>query len=329
MAGKVHLYHGKDEFSRTQAIEEMMAGLGEHAPLQTTLLEGEKLTVEQLISACDAHPLLGEKRLVIVRSLVAHLESGRKSQAKDSLLVSLVEYLPRLPNSTRLVFLESEPLEKDNPLLKALAKVKNAQVKEFRPPSGATLIRWTVKQVEEEGGDIEEDAAQELAAYVGGDLRQLDYEIAKLLAYVGQGRAIRIEDVHLLVSQAQEANIFTLVDALGEKDLTTAMEELHRLVGAGQHPLQILAMIIRQFRMLIMGKELQLQGEPLSKLGLHPFVARKVEAQARHFSRSQLEAIYQMILETDVGIKTGRVEPEVALDLLVTELATIPQTSAR
>lgn len=325
----IYLLHGKDEFTRTQFLQEMVAGLGDESSLHTTVLEGEGLILDGLIQACGAWPLLGEKRLVVVRDLGASLESGRKSAQQKALLAGLTDYLSSLPESTNLVFVESIPLEDENPLSQAVAEVKGAKTKEFKPPQGTRLVNWIAKRVGEQGGEIAAQAAETLAAFVRGDLRQMDQEIAKLLAYVSNGRPIQVEDVRLLVSQAQEANIFNLVDALGEKDLETAFAELHGLLAEGQHPLQILAMITRQFRLLIQGKELQLRGESLSSLRLHPFVARKIEGQATKFSRPQMEAIYHRLLDTDVGIKTGRLEPEVALDLLVTELATTPAARDR
>lgn len=318
----IYLFHGEDEFTRSQTLQETATALGDES-LPPTALDGAGLTRENLVLATGAMPLLGEKRMVIVRDLGLSFESGKKSAQRKELLEWLPGYLSQLPESTTLVFLESAALEDENPLLQAVAEMKGAKIKEFKPPQGTRLVNWVAKRVKEERGEISDDAADTLAAFVGSDLRQMDLEIAKLLAYVG-AEPIKVEDVRLLVSQTQEANIFDLVDALGEKKIETALAELHGLLAEGQHPLQILAMIIRQFRLLLQGKELQLRGQPLTILRLHPFVARKIENQSRVFSRQQLEDIYHRLLDTDVGIKTGRQEPEVALDLLVTELATTP-----
>ncbi|MBI2845800.1 MAG: DNA polymerase III subunit delta [Chloroflexi bacterium] len=324
----VYLFHGEDEFTRTQSIGELLSTQGEGVPSEPTVLEGQGLTLEGLHLTAGSMPLLGEKRLVIIRDLGLSFESGRKSAQAKKFLENLPDYLSQLPESTDLIFLESGALEDENPLLEAIAEVKGAKIKEFKPPQGSRLVNWINKRAKEQGGKINTHAADTLAAFVGSNLRQLDLEITKLLAYVGE-EPIKVEDVRFLVSQTQEANIFALVDALGEKDLETALAELHALLDQGQHPLQILAMIIRQFRLLLQGKELQLQGEGMAKLRLHPFVARKIESQARKFTRPQLEEIYHHLLDTDLGIKTGRAEPEVALDLLVTELATVPAVSEK
>jgi DNA polymerase-3 subunit delta len=84
-------------------------------------------------------------------------------------------------------------------------------------------------------------------------------------------------------------------------------------------------MIVRQFRLLIQVKELKAEGansQTIAKtLGIHPFPAGKLHNQANYFTPAQLEAVYRHLLETDVGIKSGEIEAEVALDLLVAGLA--------
>ena len=116
-----------------------------------------------------------------------------------------------------------------------------------------------------------------------------------------------------------------MVDALGRRDGRTAAQTLHRLLEAGEHPLGLLAMVVRQFRLLIQVKELRTEGassqEIANALGLHPFPASKLHNQANHFTAAQLETVYRHLLDTDVAIKSGEIEAEVALDLLVAGLA--------
>jgi DNA polymerase-3 subunit delta len=101
---------------------------------------------------------------------------------------------------------------------------------------------------------------------------------------------------------------------------------LHRLL-ADNEPMQLFGMIIRQFRLLIQTRELLESGSGAKDLprflDVPGFVADKLARQARSFeSLAQLEQIYRHLLETDVAIKTGKIEDTLALDLLVAGLAT-------
>ena len=44
------------------------------------------------------------------------------------------------------------------------------------------------------------------------------------------------------------------------------------------------------------------------------------QVQARNFSPGQLDAIYHHLLDTDLAIKTGEMEPRLALEMLVSTL---------
>lgn len=321
------LLHGEDDFLRGQALRQYRAALGDaaSATMNSVLLEGDSLSLAHLVEACNSLPFLGEARLVVVRGLSQRLEGKRrkKGSSTEEFRARLAEYLPQVPPTTRLILDEDRTLDDDHPLIE-LVEEAGGEVRTFGPPEGAALVRWIISEVKSRGGVIESEAAEELAAFVGSDLRALDREIEKLLAYA-DGRPIRTEDIHLLVSQAQETNVFAMVDALGEGDLPTASRELRALLETGQPPLQLLAMIVRQYRLLIQVKELSEDGLSLGQIAARlrtaPFVVRKIAAQTRRFSMDQLIAAYHRLVEADEAIKTGRLEPALALDLLVAELA--------
>jgi DNA polymerase-3 subunit delta len=160
---------------------------------------------------------------------------------------------------------------------------------------------------------------------VGDDLRLLDQELVKLVTYTEGDGSISEADIEMLVPYSQDAVIFDLVDALGHRDGSTAAETLHRLIDEGEHPLGLLGMIVRQFRLLIQVKILKAEGssprDVADALGIHPFPARKLCTQATCFTPEQLEKIYRYLSQTDLDIKTGRIGAETALDLLVAGLA--------
>jgi DNA polymerase-3 subunit delta len=316
-----YVLHGSDEFSLGETLAEFKRRLGppDTVDLNTTVLDGEKVTLAELRHACDAVPFLAEKRLVVVEGLLTRVAD------QADYLQTLTEYLLQLPSTTRLVFAEAKPLSANHAVLKLAKQEVQGFAKQFDPPDAMTLPQWIEKQVRKHGGEIEPQAAAQLASVVGADLRLLDQEIVKLVTYVDAERAIAQEDVDAVVPYAQSAIVFDLVDALGRRDGRTAAQTLHRLLDAGEHPLGLLAMVVRQFRLLMQVKELRAEGanpQTIAKtLGIHPFPARKLHSQASHFTAAQLDAVYRHLLDTDVAIKSGEIEAEVALDLLVAGLA--------
>jgi DNA polymerase-3 subunit delta len=313
--------------TRSEELRELQARMGgaEMAELNTTLLDGRAVTWEELRQHCDSLPFLSDRRLVIVTGLLTRLAPRGTGPEEQALLDRLLEHLPILPPTTRLIFLEDCVLPDDHPVL-ALARSQEAGYERvFAVPSGSALTRWVYQRVREEGGQIDSLAAQALCAFVGDDLYQLHHEIQKLVSYTNAERPITEDDVQTLTPQARQASIFDLVDALGRRNGQQATRVYHDLLSMNEHPLAILGMITRQFRLLIQVKELAPQLPTVSAIAraLHqnPYPIRKVLAQSHNYSLEQLHAIYHKMLEVDVAIKTGQTEATLALDTLIAGLS--------
>ncbi len=319
---RFYILHGSDEFTRSEAVADLRRRMGELGELNTVHLDGRTVTLEELRRACETVPFLANRRLVLVTGLLTRLGRGKER----GLLEGVLRLLQTLPETTRLVFIEDGPLPDDHPVLKYATGREEGFVRQFEPPSPEALPGWIQARARLHGGEMEREAAVHLAQVIGpGDLRLLNNEIAKLVIYAGPGRAVTSQDVAQLVPYVQQAVVFDLVDALGQREGRQAAILLHRLLDAGENPMGILAMVIRQFRLIIMVKDLTGRGEdPASiaqRLGIHPFVARKLHAQSANFTLPQLERIYRYLLDLDVAIKTGDITPEAALDLLVVGLS--------
>jgi DNA polymerase-3 subunit delta len=174
------------------------------------------------------------------------------------------------------------------------------------------------------GGKIEPDAAARLSEMVGEETRIAVQELTKLLTYVNFARPVTLLDVDQVSIVSAQGNVFELVDALGQGNGRKAQHVLHQLLEE-EEAFELWGMVIRQFRLLLQAREL-LDGsasipEVQKALGLHEFVAQKAASQAKRFSLSALESIYHKLLEIDEGAKTSQVPLDLALDMLVVELA--------
>ena len=160
---------------------------------------------------------------------------------------------------------------------------------------------------------------------VGNDLWTLDRELEKLSLYA-VGRAITDTDVRAVVPYAQEANIFAAVDFIMAGNPAEALRLLMQLMQEGREPLYIIAMIERQLRLLALARDLADRGVPQQEMGRRmgtnsDFVVRKTLGQARRMSLADISYKYRRVLESDLAIKQGRLEPAVSLELLVADLA--------
>lgn len=317
-----YLFHGDDRYSQKETLASLQAKLGDPAmlDLNTTHFDGLVPLVD-LRQACDVVPFLAQVRLVIVQDLFT-------AKPDKAFLDELVAYLPTVPETTRLFFLESQALPQNHPVLKLAQQEKKGYAKLFARPQGNALEKWIRQRVAEQNGRITPRAVHMLATNIGNNLQLLDREVEKLLLYKGDFNqpevAIDAGDVSLLSPHVAEANIFDLVDALGNRNGKKAATLLQQKLNEGTDPFYLFAMIVRQFRLLIQVKELVETGARppaiARALKMHSFVAGKLYQQSQHFSLAQLEQIYRHLLDVDVGVKTGGSDMITALNLLVAGL---------
>lgn len=316
-----YVLHGTDEFSCRAALQSLRAQMGDEsvAELNITVLDGKQATAGAVLAAASAMPFLADKRMVIVEGMLTWLARKGGGKAARDEVAALVEGLPELPDFARVVFVEPETLSAQNAVLKLAMTTPGGYHKAYNPPRDPS--RWIMQQAQTVYDTaIEPPAAAALAAVVGDDLRAADSELAKLAAYVNGERAISAADVALLTPYVAEADVFEMVDAIGRRDGATAARLLHRLLE-DDDPLRLFGMIVRQFRLLLQAREyLNEGGTPRGigqAIGVHPYVGEKLAAQVRFFTQEQLETIYRFLFDTDLGIKTGKVEGVLALGLLI------------
>ena len=313
-----HLFHGPDGYSQRETLAGLLAkeGDADMLSLNTTRLDA-RVTFSELQGACDAMPFLARVRVVLVENLFTSIPD-------KAFMDKLEAYLPRLPGTTRLIFLESQALSDSHRIIRLAEKERIGYVRKFELPQGNELERWVRDHVAERGGRITPQAVNMLAVNVGGDLPAMTNEIEKLVLYKGEEGTIEAADVELLSPYAAESSIFDLVDALGNRQAARAAELFHKKINEGVDPFYLFSMFIRQFRLLLQIKSLLEAGERpagiAEQLKQRPFVADKLVRQARNYTLPQLEQIYGRLLDIDVDAKTGKADLLTALYLLVAGL---------
>jgi DNA polymerase-3 subunit delta len=327
----LHVLIGEDDFSIRQALEEIKKSIGDPAALMTNtiILDGRQVTLEQLQNACDTVPFLAEKRLVVVEGLLARFEfranssrkkSARPTERQDEYKL-IMDCVSRIPEFTELVLVDGR-IGGSNPLLRELSSM--TRVKTFPLLKEPQLRQWIEHRVTEAGSSISPQAVNLLVRFVGNNLWVMSHEVDKLSLFAG-GRRIEEGDIRAVVSYAQEANVFALVDAILEFRIGIAQGLLQQLLERGAAPAQLLVMLSRQVRIIYQIKEMRnrkkTRNEIQSKLGLtSDFVLRKAWEQADKYTPARLREVYHRLLEADLAIKTGKYDGELALNILITEL---------
>lgn len=315
------LLHGNDEFAIARHIDQVCASLGDpaSAEMNITRFDGRLgVDMEALHAAVNAAPFLSDRRvMVLAHPLVAFNTPERREK--------LLDLLEKAQPSTSILLVEDEALKQEHWLVKWMNGASSrARVHVYSLPKKWEMPRWIESETKRLGGKIEPGAAARLSELVGEDTRIASQEIRKLLTYINYERPVSTLDVERAGAASPQGNIFELVDALGLGDGSKAQHVLHSLleeVEAGE----LWGMVIRQFRLLLLAREMLDARASLPDiqkgLDVHEFVAKKVSNQAGRFSLPVLEDIYHRLLEIDEQAKTSQMPLDLALDMLIVVLA--------
>jgi DNA polymerase III subunit delta len=305
-----YLLLGDDEERKARGVERL------HGKRPVEAYDASETGAEAVVSACNSYSLFGEGPFVLVRNLDAW-NAAQKAV--------VVDYLANPAPAADLVLLGKKLGARE----KLLAAVKKSgEVHNFEQPTGKALVEWIVGHAKRLGLDLPEDIARNLIERCSGDKMRLTSELEKLALYVGEGTAAR-EDVEALCPPDVQSNIFAFVDSLAAGDRGKALRLLEDLISTGEPSLRVTYMVRRQFGLVARARALFERGasqrEVAGELKVPPFVARKLEEQARGLGEGDLERALALVLDLERGLKGGSdLGDEVQVELAVLKLSGSP-----
>ncbi len=243
---------------------------------------------------------------------------------------ALGSYL-REPSPGTTIVIESSRWDfegEDKPKLERVQKFFAAvpmqvEFRQFTPEAARAMAQTLAKQAGLQIGLAELGLLLEATA---GEVARIAVEIEKLGVFAA-GRKVTAEDIAALVPDAQSSTIFALVNALGARDRTRALEILDTLTRQGEYMPLALTFLGTQFRMALAAREANLRGAGaiqahFNKIGarIWPERARQIEHAAQAFSRSKLERAVAKLFETDRALRDARPDDRIVMEEMILEL---------
>ena len=306
---QIYLLYGEEAFLKNSYKNRLKEAIIGDDTMNFARFEGKGLDVDELIRLADTMPFFAERRLILVE------DSGFFKSASDA----LVQYLPSMPDTTILLFVETE-VDNRNRLYK---KVKDmGYAAELNRQDSAQLARWVGGILTREQKKITKHTMELFLSMAGDDMENIRMELEKLISYTLGREVITDEDV-LAVCTVQVTNrIFEMVSAIVNRQPRKAMDLYEDLLTLKEPPMRILFLIARQFNQLLQVKDLMGKGMDkgtiASKLKMQPFVVGKTMPQARQFGREQILSYVEFCVETEEAVKSGRLQDRLAVELLIT-----------
>lgn len=307
MANQVFLYFGDEELLIKEKINELKRGITDPS-LNIEQIDGGEPDLERIISALQTQPLLIGSKLLIINNVDLRLKEW------DHVLPAL----EIVPAGTTVVF-HALAVDRRSKIFKLIDRIGEAyEFKSFAAWEQDQVICWISRRVKSAGKEIDHLAAVSLQEICGNSLMKLSSEIDKLITYIGDRRQITKDDVECLASPGQ-ISVFALSDAVADKDLKRSLSAFRALQKNKIDLFPILSMLANRYRIMLMGKEMKDPMKIAQTLKASPYYVRKCLRNAGSFTREELKKNLELLLETDLKLKSGEQQLP-TFELLLTSL---------
>jgi DNA polymerase-3 subunit delta len=290
---RVYLLYGTEgylrEFYKKKLTEAVING---GSDMNVTILNETEGEPDEILKNTDTYPFMADYRLVIVNNsgLFAPRSAGKDEPEKKEKKVkgkrgAKTDVMPKKDFTDSIKELESfavvifneEKVDKRSRLFKAVHEMDGDC--ELNTQTPATLSKWLIKQALASGKKMAPETASYLVAYSGTDMYSLKNEIEKLVSFTGNREEIIKSDIDAVCIRLVQDQIFAMIDAIARQDISTTMKLYSDLVLLNEVPLKILALIQRQFNILLIVKALKKEGagnaDIASKAGIAPYFVGK------------------------------------------------------
>ena len=305
----IYLLCGEEDYLRKQYRDKLRQVLAQpEDTMNTHYYEGKEAKTEEVMELAKTLPFFASRRVIIIEN------SGWFSKGGDR----MAQFLEELPETTYLIFVEAET-DKRTKLYKGIKKW--GRVAEFSRQEEATLKKWIMGMIKKEDMVCSPAALNFFLERTGTEMSHIKMEMEKLICYCMGRREITIEDVEAICCKRIQNQIFEMISALALRQREKALSLYYDLLSLKEPPMRILALIVRQFNLLLQVKEMKKNGCTSAvisqKTGLHTYLVGKYERQAAEFRFSELRSALEDCAKAEEEIKTGVITDRLSVELFL------------
>lgn len=322
----VYLIYGEETYLSRQIEEALIAAILTPEEREMNLaVFNQDPSPQELVGLIETIPFIGGKNVIVIRD--TSLFKARKGingdednqSGNDDILINVFS---NMPEYSLVVFTTTEKVDKRRKLFKVIESYGRAV--EMLPLKTNDVRPWLNSKLASLNKKMAPDAVEHILGAVALmpqiSLGFLNNEIEKLALYSGR-QVITLADAEAVLATIPEVSVFVMIEALSRKQITKALELLNEQLRAGEHPLRLMALIVRQVRMLWQAKELILQGidgrRLAPSLGVPPFIGEKIARQSRNFSVSALKKALLELAAADYNLKVGKADGSVLERIMI------------
>ena len=309
-----YLIYGDEAYLRNQNRDKLVKALsGDMASMNFSRYEGDNLNPGEIIDMAETMPFLADKRVILVENS-GFFKNG---------CPELSDYLKSPSETTFFIFAEKE-VDKRKDIYKTVSK--NGFEMSCDEQDENTLKAWISNKARSEGKSISPRALAFMIDRVGTDMSNISTEFEKLVCYCMDKNEITEEDIEAVCANWLTNRIFAMTDAIVEKNQKRAINLYYDLLALKEPPAKILALITRQFNLMLQVKEMsdnhRDNGSIASAVKLAPFLVSKYINWARGYSKQELIDALELCASNDEAVKTGKLDYVISVEMVIIKCTT-------
>ena len=306
----VYLLYGTNDYLIEEYVKKISKNIDK---MNTSTYDLENNILKTVIDDAETFSLFQDKKLIICDN--ANIFTAGASKDMDL----IQKYLSNINPATVLVFIvhtdKIDGRKKITTLVKSIGKVK-----EFNEETNAlNIIKEGLK-----GYNINYNDMMLFASRVGDNPLIVKNEISKVKLYKEEGSSITRDDIINLTTKNIDTDIFKFIDSIVKKRREEAIEFYHNMLMMNEEPIKIIVMLADQFRIIYQSKELMMMGYSeksiAETLKIHPYRVKLAIQNGRSYSSDVLLKLLGDLADLDIGIKSGQMNKDLALELFLLKL---------
>jgi DNA polymerase-3 subunit delta len=272
---------------------------------------------EGLLAAIPAMSLTQSRRYLLADGV---------DRWRDRQLEPVLAAIAELPPDLTLVLISRA---KAGAKLTKAVKAANGEIHEFEAPKARDMPRVLVAEAQARGFRLDQSAARVLVDRMGASPLRLRNEVDRLALWAGEGGEVTVEDLAAMIADTSEAAVWSLSDALLERDAAKALRIGERLVAQGENVTGLIYGIASRLRAACAAAARLEEGVPPreveASLKMHPYAAKQLVARLRDADLGDLRMAAETLADLELWCRGGAdYGDELALTLALRKAAGLP-----
>lgn len=297
----IYLIHGENAYLQEVELQKIVKAAG----VASERIDVDALSLNALADLVRGGSLFAEKRLVVVREL----------SSDATLFGKLAEWVGDVPEDTTIVLLERK-LDKRTKAYKAIIKEATVigadALTERDTRMGEEWLRTVAKQhsVPLSPTQVAHMVERALVVSEKASSRVVDQmQLAHAVKALAGAEAVTDDMIATVLPQAMVDSVFDMLEIAARREshrLDTLLSDMARTEDGHR----ALALLSGQWAQLVAIATLGGSSQSIAtELGLHPFVAKKMQETANRFTSSEIRTLTQLIADFDIDTKTSQAGP--------------------